>query len=96
MLVYTKTCLLRRKAFAGSWEGRFATEEYEAVMEKRKDIALTVEFENGNTEVLSGAEIYNAIFDSNQPWMLSANGTIFTTEFEGVIPGTPKALVQRT
>ena len=29
-------------------------------MEKRKDIALTVEFENGNTEVMSGAEIYNA------------------------------------
>ena len=81
---------LKKKSFAGSWEGRFATEEYEAVMEKRKDIALTVEFENGNTEVLSGAEIYNAIFDSNQPWMLSANGTIFTTEFEGVIPGLLK------
>ena len=81
---------LKKKSFAGSWEGRFATEEYEAVMEKRKDIALTVEFENGNTEVLSGAEIYNAIFDSNRPWMLSANGTIFTTEFEGVIPGLLK------
>ena len=24
------------------------------------------------------------------PWMLSANGTIFTTEFEGVIPGILK------
>ena len=24
------------------------------------------------------------------PWMLSSNGTIFTTEFEGVIPGIPK------
>jgi DNA polymerase elongation subunit (family B) len=27
------------------------------------------------------------IFDSNRPWMLSANGTIFTYEQEGVIPG---------
>ena len=81
---------LKKKSFAGSWEGRFSTEEYEAVMEQRKDIALTVDFENGQTEVLSGAELYKVIFDSNQPWMLSANGTIFTTEFEGVIPGLLK------
>jgi DNA polymerase elongation subunit (family B) len=81
---------LKKKSFAGSWEGRFSTEEYEAVMEQRKDIALTVDFENGQTEVLSGAELYKIIFDSNQPWMLSANGTIFTTEFEGVIPGLLK------
>ena len=30
------------------------------------------------------------IFDSNNPMMLSANGTIFTSEFEGVIPGLLK------
>ena len=81
---------LKKKSFAGSWEGRFSTEEYEAVMDKRKDIALTIDFENGTTEVLSGAEIYKLIFDSNTPWMLSSNGTIFTTEFEGVIPGILK------
>ena len=63
----------------------FPTEEYEAVMEQRKDVALTVDFENGDTQVMSGAEIYKLIFDSNVPWMLSPNGTIFTTEFEGVI-----------
>ena len=81
---------LKKKSFAGSWEGRFATEEYEAVMEKRKDIALTVDWEDGRSDVLSGAEIYQLIFDSHMPWMLSANGTIFTTEFEGVIPGILK------
>jgi DNA polymerase elongation subunit (family B) len=27
------------------------------------------------------------LFDSNQPWILSANGTIFTYEKKGVIPG---------
>jgi DNA polymerase elongation subunit (family B) len=81
---------LKKKSFAGSWEGRFSTEEYEAVMEQRKDIPLTVDFENGQTEVLSGAELYKIIFDSHQPWMLSANGTIFTQEFEGVIPGLLK------
>ena len=78
---------LKKKSFAGSWEGRFSTEEYEAVMEQKRDVALTVDFENGQTEVFSGAELYKIIFDNNNPWMLSANGTIFTTEFEGVIPG---------
>ena len=78
---------LKKKSFAGSWEGRFSTEEYEAVMEKRKDVALTVDWEDGRSDVLSGAELYQLIFDSQMPWMLSANGTIFTTEFEGVIPG---------
>jgi DNA polymerase elongation subunit (family B) len=81
---------LKKKTFAGSWEGRFATEEYDAVMDKRKDVALTIDFENGQTEVMSGAEIYKLIFDSNNPWMLSSNGTIFTQEFEGVIPGILK------
>jgi DNA polymerase elongation subunit (family B) len=81
---------LKKKSFAGSWEGRFATEEYEAVMDQRRDITLTLDFENGQTEVMSGAEVYKLIFDSNNPWMLSANGTIFTTQFEGVIPGILK------
>ena len=81
---------LKKKSFAGSWEGRFATEEYEAVMEQKRDIALTVDFENGQSKIMSGAEIFKLIFDSNNPWMISANGTIFTTEFEGVIPGILK------
>ena len=81
---------LKKKSFAGSWEGRFSTEEYEAVMEKRRDISLTVDFENGQSQVMSGAEIYKLIFDSQNPWMLSSNGTIFTQEFEGVIPGILK------
>ena len=81
---------LKKKSFAGSWEGRFATEEYEAVMDQSKSIALTIDWESGGSDVLSGAEIYKLIFDSNQPWMLSSNGTIFTTEFEGVIPGILK------
>ena len=81
---------LEKKSFAGAWEGKFATLEYDAVMEKRKDVALTLELEDGTSHVLSGAELWKLIFDSNQPWMLSSNGTIFTTEIEGVIPGLLK------
>ena len=59
-------------------------------MEKKKDVSLTVDFENGDSEILSGAEVYKLIYDSNQPWMLTANGTILTNEFDGVIPGLLK------
>ena len=81
---------LEKKSFAGAWEGKFATLEYDAIMEQRKDVSLHLDLEDGSSHVLSGAELYKLIFDSNQPWMLSANGTIFTTEIEGVIPGLLK------
>jgi len=81
---------LQKKSFAGAWEGKFGTLEYEAVMEKRKDFNITVDFENGESEMLSAAEVYKLIFDSNQPWMLTANGTILTNEHDGVIPGLLK------
>ena len=81
---------LKKKSFAGSWEGRFATEEYNAIMEQRKDVMLQLDLEDGQSEVLSAAEVYKLVFDSHQPWMLSSNGTIFTTEHEGVIPGLLK------
>jgi DNA polymerase elongation subunit (family B) len=81
---------LHKKSFAGAWEGLFGTLEYTAVMEQDKGIDITVDWENGDSTVMSGAEIYKLIYDSHNPWMLSANGTIFTYEFEGVIPGLLK------
>ena len=48
---------LQKKSFAGAWEGKFGTIEYEAVMEKKKDVSLTVDFENGDSDILSGAEV---------------------------------------
>ena len=91
---YTKseieTKIAKGSSFAAAWEGKFGSNEYEFVMSK--DIAndITVDWENGETTIFSGAQIYEMIFESNQPWMLSANGTIFTHEFEGVIPGLLK------
>jgi DNA polymerase elongation subunit (family B) len=82
--------LVHKKSFAAAWEGKFGTHEYEAVMRKDKAFEITVDWENGNSDVLSAAQVYQIIFESNQPWMLSANGTIFTHEVEGVIPGLLK------
>jgi DNA polymerase elongation subunit (family B) len=79
-----------KKSFASAWEGIFASLEYDAVMSQDVATDITIDWANGDSIVMSGAEIYKMIFDSNQPWMLSANGTIFTYEFEGVIPGLLK------
>ena len=74
-------------SFAAAWEGLFGTLEYTAVMEQQVGTEITVDWVNGETTVHSAAEIWRLIFDSNQPWVLSANGTMFTYEKEGVIPG---------
>ena len=74
-------------SFAAAWEGLFGSLEYTAVMEQQRGAEITIDWQDGNESVHSGAEIWKLIFDSNQPWILSANGTIFTYEKEGVIPG---------
>lgn len=81
---------LKKKSFAAAWEGMFGSIEYAAVMEQRRDTEIHIDWEDGETTVHSAAEVYKLVFDSNQPWMLSANGTIFTYEKEGVIPGLLK------
>ena len=81
---------LKKKSFAAAWEGKFGSLEYDYVMEQRKDIEITIDWENGESDNLSAAQVYQLIYDSNQPWMLSANGTIFTTEYDGIIPGLLK------
>jgi len=77
-------------SFAAAWEGKFGSNEYEFVMAQDKAHDIIVDWEDGSTDVLSGAQIYNLIFESHQPWMISANGTIFTYEKEGVVPGLLK------
>ena len=69
------------------WEGLFGSLEYEAIMNQERGTILTVDYEDGRSVEMSAAEIWKMIFDSHKPWMLSANGTIFTYEKEGVIPG---------
>ena len=69
------------------WEGLFGSLEYDAIMNQERGTMLTIDYEDGRTIELSAAEIWKLIFDSHNPYMLSANGTIFTYENEGVIPG---------
>ena len=90
--IATDTLIAERMAknggkFALAWEGLFATLEYTAVMEQNRGFELTVDWEDGTSTTMSAAEFWPIIFNSNKPWILSANGTIFTYEKEGIIPG---------
>ncbi len=77
----------QKKSFAEAWEGEFGAKEYQAIINKDPGIELIVDWEGKGAEILSAAQIYKIIFDSNKPWCISANGTIFTQEVEGIIPG---------
>ena len=85
-----ETKIAKGSSFAGAWEGKFGANEYDLVMSQDKASDIIVDWENGDTNVMTGAQIYEMIYESNKPWMLSANGTIFTHEFEGIIPGLLK------
>ena len=69
------------------WENLFGALEYTAIMNQERGTMLTVDYEDGRSVEMSAAEIWKMIFDSHNPWMLSANGTIFTYEKEGIVPG---------
>ena len=69
------------------WEGLFGVLEYTSIMNQERGTILTIDYEDGRSVEMSAAEIWKLVFDSHKPWMLSANGTIFTYEKEGVVPG---------
>jgi len=87
---YIEAEMAKGKSFASAWEGVFGSLEYTAVMNREVGREITIDWEDGENDTLSAAQIYDLIFESNQPWILSANGTIFTYENEGIIPGLLK------
>ena len=87
---YIDSQTAKNKSFAAAWEGMFGSVEYTDVLERKVGRDITIDWEDGGSDTLSAAQVYDLIFESNQPWMLSANGTIFTYEKEGIIPGLLK------
>jgi len=79
--------MANKKSFADAWEGEFGSKEYQAVMNMERGTEITIDWENGEEDICSAYDVWRLIFDSNQPWTLSANGTIFTYERKGIIPG---------
>ena len=80
----------QKKSFAAAWEGQFGTWEYQSVMKQDKGTELIVDWADNTSVRMSAAQVYDLVFESKNKWMLSANGTIFTYEFEAIIPGLLK------
>ena len=87
---FIRSQLAKGKSVTAAWEGIFGTLEYNAVMNGEIGTDIIIDWEEGGNDTVSAAEVYRLIYESNQPWMLSANGTIFTHEREGIIPGLLK------
>jgi DNA polymerase elongation subunit (family B) len=78
---------LEKASFADAWLGKFGTNEFEFVASKDVNHVMKLDMEDGTTVEVTGADVYNLIFNSGQPWNISANGTIFKTDFQGIVPG---------
>ena len=77
--------------FAEAWEGLFGSLEYTAVMNGEVGTEITIDWEDGRESIHSAKQVWDIVFNSNQPWTLSANGTIFKYDRKGIIP----ALLER-
>ncbi len=70
---------------ADAWEGIFMTLEVQH-MHDRSDDMLTVEFEDGRVVEMTGAQLYDYVFDPANHVCITANGTLFRTDKDGMIP----------
>jgi DNA polymerase elongation subunit (family B) len=70
---------------AEAWDGIFATLEVDHMMAK-DGAPLTVDFDDGTTKVFSGRQLYDYVFNPKNKLCVSANGTIFRTDQDGIIP----------
>jgi len=84
---YIREKMAKGDSFAAAWEGLFGSFEYEAVMKSEVGTEVTIDWQDGTESTHSAAQIWTLIFDSNRPWILTANGTILTYEKKGIIPG---------
>ena len=78
---------LAKASFADAWLGKFGTNEFEFVINKDINHVMKLDMEDGSSIDVTGADVYNLIFNSGQPWNISANGTIFKTDVQGIVPG---------
>jgi DNA polymerase elongation subunit (family B) len=84
---YISNKMANGSTFADAWEGLFGCLEYTAVMNMEVGTEITIDWEQGGSTTHTAAEVWHLIFDSNQPWTISANGTIFKYDMKGIIPG---------
>jgi DNA polymerase elongation subunit (family B) len=84
---YINSRLEKKMTFSAAWEGLFSSLEYEAVLKRRHDVEITIDWEDGSSDVMTADKVYDMIFDQENKLIVSANGTLFTFARKGIIPG---------
>jgi DNA polymerase elongation subunit (family B) len=84
--LHDRMAKMKKPSMTKAWEGVFNALEYDTVMNKEEK-ELILDLEGGESFPISGKDLYEFIFESGNPYTLSANGTLFRTDIEGVIPG---------
>lgn len=80
-------CKGGKHTFASWWNDRFNVLEMEDFYNQDIGTKLILDMESGDEFELTGKELHELIFDGRQSWCISANGTIFRTDIDGIIPG---------
>ena len=84
-LIAQRLVELGPKRRAEAWEGIFATLEVDH-MHARDGAPLTIDFENGTTKTMSGRDLYDYVYNPKNHVCITANGTLFRTDKDGIIP----------
>jgi DNA polymerase elongation subunit (family B) len=70
---------------AEAWEGIFALLEVDH-MHTKDDAVMTVDFEDGRVITMTGVQLYDYVFNPANHICITANGTLFRTDKDGMIP----------
>ena len=73
--------------WAKAWSGdeMFGTLEYQLIM-KKSDTVITCDYEDGKVYKMTGAQWYDFIFNQGNQICISAFGTLYRTDIEGIVP----------
>lgn len=69
------------------WNDRFNVLEMDAIYDRDNSEKLTLDLATGDSIVVTGEEVRRLVFESGNPWCITANGTIFRTDVQGIVPG---------
>lgn len=72
--------------FSNWWNDKFYPLEMAGYFDDDNAEKIRLKMEGGESYTLTGAELRKVIFESGEPWCISANGTIFRHDMEGVVP----------
>jgi DNA polymerase elongation subunit (family B) len=84
-LIAERVVKLGPKRRAEAWEGIFVALEVDH-MHARDGAPLTVDFEDGTTKTMSGRDLFEYIYNPKNNVCITANGTLFRTDKDGIIP----------